>query len=152
MVACHAVVFMWELFCKEVERGFQFLEAEYGFELVSAENPNVVYESSLVRIFVFYDSSRGGETDLRIRRKSDDPFSPMSLGIEMLCRMESETEYEVGRISSRESLQNEVTRLANALARCGSTLLVGDLRVFRRLEDQEKQFSRKYSRRMRENL
>lgn len=40
----------------------------------------------------------------------------------MLCRMESETEYEVGR------------------------------RVFRRLEDQEKQFSRKYSRRLNENL
>jgi hypothetical protein len=140
---------MWEYFRSEVERAFQFLKTQYGFELVSADKPpNVVYESDLLRIFVFYDSSRGGESDLRMRRKSDDPSSPLSLGIAMLCRMETENDIELGRISNRESLHNEVQKLASALAGCGSSLLAGDLSVFSRLEEQEKQLSKKYSRQM----
>jgi len=66
----------------------------------------------------------------------------------MLCRMETENDIELGRISNRESLHNEVQKLASALAGCGSSLLAGDLSVFSRLEEQEKQLSKKYSRQM----
>lgn len=140
---------MWEKFLEAVDRHFRFLEVEFGFTRKATKPPNVIYESDTLSLIILYDVSRGHELDLVIRRASDSPRKPLSLGIDTLIRFTDGARasgYAPSFPRTEDTLATEVKRLAELLRKCGSAVLSGDLHAFDRLEQDEKNLARKFGR------
>ncbi len=138
---------MWEKFVEAVGRHFRFLETEFGFAHKTTNPPSVIYESDNLRLLILFDASRGHELDLVIRRLSDDPRKPLSLGIDTLMRFmdgPNTSGYPSTFPRTVDAVEAEVKRLAELLRRYGSAVLAGDFGDFDRLEREEKELARRF--------
>ena len=144
---------MWDDFIKATESHFGFLETEFGFTRVSSTSPIICYETSKLRVSLFFDQLHGYELDLVIRRAIDSPTDRKSinLGFLMLLKEGPDSKnyqsYRVSYPSTKDALETEVKRLADLLRVYGSHILRGDLSSFDKIEQIEKQeLARAYAR------
>jgi len=122
----------WDDFLEIVDRNFKYLETEFGFRKVSTQIPSVEYESSFLRISIYYDIANRKELDVgiwplqTIRRKGE------RFGIGSLVKLhnpdpdESE-DYMSPFPLTKEQLEIEVQKYAALLLKYGSDVLHGDL-------------------------
>jgi len=136
---------LWQKFVEAVAVHFSFLETAMGFARTLTKPPNVIYESDKLQVQVYYDAGGRHELDLGIRRLADDPRKPLSLGIDILMRLNGTTEgYMSPFPSTPENLEAEVKRLAGLLREHGSAVLGGDFRDFDRMERAERELAAKF--------
>ena len=139
---------LWGEFVTIVDKHFKYLETEFGFKWVSNLTPFVIYESSSLRLKVFWEDDGHHEVDLGI-----DPFQRIdkhniSFGISELVRLhhpkESES-YESSHPRTKEDLDISVRELAMIVKKYGSDVLRGDLKDLERIEKLREQVGRKMS-------
>ena len=141
---------LWDRFVELAAIHFHFLETEFGFVHTLTKRPNLIYESSLLQVQIYYDVDGRHELDLGIRRLADDPRKPLSLGIGMLMRLNEQTNgYMPPFPSTPEDLEAEVKRLAEFLRKHGSAVLSGELRDFDKAEAVELKLAAKYGKQSR---
>ncbi len=59
---------LWNKFVEVVAANFRFLETEFGFVRTLTKQPNLIYESPMLQVQVYYDADGRYELDLRLRR------------------------------------------------------------------------------------
>lgn len=140
-------VLSWNEFVAIVVRKFEYLETDYGFRLSAAKEPFVEYESSSLRINVFWDRSRRHELDLGVvpLRQVDRAF--FDFGIESLAKRwdrKKGNKYVTRYPTSEKELEAGVQEMADLLRKHGENLLKGDLRdLFAIAEEDRREVARR---------
>ena len=136
---------LWKKFVEVAAADFRFLETEFSFTRTLTRQPNLIYESRALQVQIYYDPDRQCELDLRLRRLDGDPLKRLSLGIDMLMRLNGDMEGYLSPFpSTPEALESEVKRLAELLRKHGVAIVGGDLRDFDRAERVERELAAKF--------
>jgi hypothetical protein len=131
-------------FKEAATNAFGFLETNFGFRKKASKTPLVTYESDKLKLSVYYDAENRHELDLTIRRLSDDPRRPLSIGIGMLLQLHGAPEkYSTPFPATEAELEIGLNRLADLLRKYGTPLLAGNSKDFERVEKIEADLARK---------
>jgi hypothetical protein len=130
----------WDHFVKSVVKYFRFLEDDFGFSVITSEEPFIVYGLADVRVNVYCDVYRHSELDLGLERASD-----MCKGIPFFRIYEFKKLQGIPSLSGTapfletdEQMDAELQKLAYELKLCCSDVLHGDLKAFDQIERQRK--------------
>ncbi|MEW6143288.1 MAG: hypothetical protein AB1597_09100 [Chloroflexota bacterium] len=129
---------LWDAFVNSVDKNLKYLEDEYGFKKVSVQLPFVIYESSFLRIRVYYECGGRFELDLDI-----EPFERIDklgrsfdlAGIIHLHNLVEYRKYEVRYPRTKEEIETGVQELARLLKEYGAAVLHGDFYDLRELAE-----------------
>lgn len=141
---------LWDCFVASVDKHFKYLEDEFGFRRVSQKVPFVVFESSSLRVRVYYDSPGRHELDLSIEpfEKIDRLGRPFSAG--MLAQLHDPEKWR-GYLSpfpnTPEKVEVEVKALADKLRLYGKDVLRGDLADLRKVARLNEELEEKLAKR-----
>ena len=128
---------MWNYFVQKVAMYFGFLETEYGFVCSSTKPPFVNFESSRLRVLVYYDHTNRHELDLAIKRLDHDSRQSHDISVGSLIRLrdgQDSASYEEAYPNSEAELDRELSKLAGLLREYGPPLIAGDMSVFDRFD------------------
>jgi hypothetical protein len=123
----------WDDFVEISQTVFAPLENKFGFQRQTPKQPFVDYDSSNLKVSLFYDVTRGGELDIAIRRMVDVGTQKPSMSISSLMAIYDPASWETYRspfVNNRPSLERFLSEMKEHLFKYGASLLVGDLRDF----------------------
>ena len=123
----------WDDFVEISQTVFAPLENKFGFQRQTPKQPFVDYDSSNLKVSLFYDVTRGGELDIAIRRMDDVGKQKPSMGISSLMAIYDPASWETYRspfVNDRTSLERFLTEMKEHLFKYGASLLAGDLNDF----------------------
>jgi hypothetical protein len=124
-------VVSWNDLLDIVDRNFKYLETEFAFRKVSTQCPFVEYESSFIRIGIYYDIGVRNELDVRIWPLQKIGKRESSFGIGSLVDLHNPDDPENRESpfpNTKKQLEMEVQTYARLLRKYGSDVLRGDLR------------------------
>jgi hypothetical protein len=136
----------WKQFRELVEIHFAYLQDEFGFACESTGPPSVVYVSQGLRVFVHYDMGYSSELDVGIVKRDAPPDTLLCISMGMLICLKHPNNtmvFDPPHPTRDSTLKIEVARLASLLREHGATLLAGDLHVFAKAEQLEKELRKK---------
>ena len=144
----------WTDFLDIVDRNFKYLETEFGLRKVSTDLPFVIYETPLVRIFIYYDIAGVKELDLSIRPFQRIGKFERDFGMGMISRLHNPDKHEDDKSPcprTKDELENGVQKYASQLREYGSDILHGDLRDLVLIDKIIKEVAKVSSERQRHN-
>lgn len=114
---------------------FRFLESDYSFTCVSAEEGRVRYESESVFVEVLFDGRRSFELDIGIGQRNvlhNGRERPFNMGEVLRAKgVEKAESYTFLQASTQERLQRAIERLSELLKKYGPELLKGSPFAFK---------------------
>ena len=119
----------WEECARLTAVVFAPLEERFGFNRLPPSEPFIHYDSSRLRVSIFFDTTRGCELDLGIMRKRDVGTAKPSYGLSALLALHDPDEWASYRSATppnTAALQAALEKMKNLLLKHGTSLLSGN--------------------------
>lgn len=127
----------WDKFVADAQAVFAALEHRFGFHRQTPSRPFVHYDSSAIRISLFYEpGSRDGGPDLGIRRKTEVETRRASYNLSSLVAVQDPVAWE--RLPKASST---LEMLWQTLIKYGTPLLKGDCTLLDKADTLEAQIA-----------
>jgi hypothetical protein len=128
----------WDKFVEDAQVVFAALEHRFGFHRQTPSRPFIHYDSSSIRISLFYEpGSRDGGPDLGIRRKTEVETRKASYGLSSLVAVQDPVAWQSPQAPPPPTLE----MLWQTLIKYGDPLLKGDCTLLDKADALEAQLA-----------